>query len=43
MTLNPVFRDYIDNVLPDLGETNPLTLTWQEFMEMVDVPFVDNE
>ena len=43
MTLNPVFRDYIDNVLPDLGETNPLTLTWQEFMEMVEVPFVDNE
>ncbi len=43
MTLNPVFRDYIDNVLPDLGETNPLTLTWQEFMEMVKVPFEDNE
>ncbi len=43
MTLNPVFRDYIDNVLPDLGETNPLTLTWQEFMEMVKVPFTDNE
>ncbi len=43
MTLNPVFRDYIDNVLPDLGETNPLTITWHEFLEMVDVPFVDNE
>ena len=43
MTLNPVFRDYIDNVLPDLGETNPLTLTWQEFMDMVKVPFQDNE
>ncbi len=43
MTLNPVFRDYIDNVLPDLGETNPLTLTWQEFMEMVNVPFMDSE
>ena len=43
MTLNPVFRDYIDNVLPDLGETNPMTLTWLEFMEMVSVPFGDGE
>ena len=43
MTLNPVFRDYIDNVLPDLGETNPLTITWQEFLEMVDVPFSGEE
>ncbi len=43
MTLNPVFREYISNVLPDLGETNPLTITWQEYLEMVNVPFVDNE
>ncbi|WP_026492744.1 HelD family protein [Butyrivibrio sp. XPD2002] len=43
MTLNPVFREYIDNVLPDMGETNPLTLTWGEFLEMVNVPFTDNE
>lgn len=43
MTLNPVFRDYIDNVLPDLGESNPLTITWQEFLQMTDVPFTDNE
>lgn len=43
MTLNPVFRDYIDNVLPDLGETNPLTLTWLEFLEMVNVPFDGGE
>ena len=43
MTLNPVFRDYIDNVLPDLGETNPLTLTWREFMEMAKVPVQDLE
>lgn len=43
MTLNPVFRDYIDNVLPDLGETNPLTITWQEFLQMTDLPFEDNE
>lgn len=39
ITLNPVFREYIDNVLPDLGETNPLTITWQEFADMVNVPF----
>lgn len=39
MTLNPVFRDYIDNVLPDMGETNPVTLTWREFLNMVNVPF----
>lgn len=43
MTLNPVFRDYIDNVLPDLGETNPLTLTWREFMEMAKAPVQDLE
>ncbi|SFD05466.1 HelD family protein [Butyrivibrio sp. YAB3001] len=43
MTLNPVFRDYIDNVLPDMGETNPLTLTWPEFLEMVHAPFIDSE
>jgi DNA helicase-2/ATP-dependent DNA helicase PcrA len=43
MTLNPVFRSYIDNVLPDLGETNPLTITWHEFLDMVNVPFIDNE
>ena len=38
MTLNPVFREYIDNVLPDLGETNPTTLTWQEFLAANKVP-----
>lgn len=43
MTLNPVFRDYIDNVLPDLGESNPLTITWHEFLDMVSVPFIDND
>ncbi len=43
MTLNPVFREYIDNVLPDLGESNPVTVTWQEFLEMVHVPFVDGD
>ncbi len=43
LTLNPVFREYIDNVLPDLGETNPVTLTWQEFLEMVRVPIIEND
>ncbi len=38
LTLNPVFRDYIDSVLPDLGETNPLTITWHEFLDMLNVP-----
>lgn len=31
ITPNPVFRRYIDNVLPELGERNPETLTWDEF------------
>ncbi len=43
MTLNPVFREYIDNVLPDLGETNPLTITWQEFLDMVHIRENDEE
>ena len=38
MTLNPVFRDYIDEVLPDMGETNPMTVTWREFLKMLRVP-----
>ena len=28
---NPVFRNYIAGVLPDLGERNPESLTWDEF------------
>lgn len=31
ITPNPVFRRYIDNVLPDMGEKNPETITWDEF------------
>lgn len=31
ITPNPVFRDYIAGVLPDLGERNPESLTWDEF------------
>lgn len=38
LTLNPVFRRYIDHVLPDLGEENPHTITWQDFIETVGVP-----
>lgn len=33
ITPNPVFRNYIDNVLPDMGERNPSILTWSEFAE----------
>lgn len=33
ITPNPVFRNYIDNVLPDMGERNPNILTWSEFAE----------
>ncbi len=29
---NPVFSHYITNVLPDLGEKNPPTFTWEEFV-----------
>ncbi len=31
ITPNPVFRSYIEEVLPDLGEANPRILTWDEF------------
>lgn len=41
ITLNPVFTQYIDNVLPDLGERNPNTLTWTEFLQMVHDPIPD--
>lgn len=33
ITPNPVFRSYIDNVLPDMGEKNPETITLSEFMK----------
>ena len=38
MTINPVFRHYIDQVLPDLGEENPHTITWVDLLRMTDVP-----
>lgn len=31
ITPNPVFRSYIDRVLPELGESNPHLVTWDEF------------
>ncbi len=36
MTLNPLFRRYIDAVLPDLGEQNPNILTFREFLDSLD-------
>ena len=35
ITPNPIFRTYIENVLPDMGERNPETLTWAEFASRV--------
>ena len=32
ITPNAIFGHYIDNVLPDMGETNPHILTWDELM-----------
>lgn len=29
---NPVFSTYIQNVLPEMGETNPVTCTWDDLM-----------
>ncbi len=31
ITPNPVFGHYIENVLPELGERNPETMTWDDF------------
>ena len=38
ITVNPVFRQYIDDVLPDMGEHNPVTLTFTEFLDAAGVP-----
>lgn len=35
ITPNPVFESYIANVLPDMGETNPQTVTWASFAEQM--------
>ena len=33
LTPNPVFRSYINEVLPEMGETNPQSLTWDDLMK----------
>lgn len=33
ITPNPVFRSYIDSVLPNMGESNPQIFTWNALME----------
>lgn len=38
VTPNPVFRTYIDNVLPDMGERNPRITTWAEFERQLTPP-----
>ena len=38
LTINPVFRQYIDQVLPDLGEENPRTITWRDFLHIANAP-----
>lgn len=35
ITPNAVFERYISGVLPELGESNPITLTWSSFAESV--------
>lgn len=35
ITPNPVFQRYVNQVLPDLGESNPVCLTWNEFLRDV--------
>ena len=38
LTIHPVFRQYIDQVLPDLGEENPRTITWRDFVHIANAP-----
>ncbi len=37
ITLNPVFQQYIDHVLPEMGEANPTTMTWSDFLDDLGV------
>lgn len=37
ITLNPVFQQYIDHVLPEMGEANPVTMTWSDFLDDLGV------
>ena len=38
ITPNSVFKHYVAGVLPDLGERNPETLTWADFLERLMPP-----
>ena len=33
LTPNPVFGSYIDEVLPNMGESNPRLFTWRDFLD----------
>ena len=33
ITPNPVFQSYIENVLPEMGESNPISITYTSLME----------
>ena len=37
ITPNDVFARYIADVLPDMGERNPVTLTWNALMELMGI------
>ena len=37
ITLNPVFQQYIDHVLPEMGEMNPVTMTWSDFLYSLSI------
>ncbi len=38
ITPNPLFRSYISDVLPDLGERNPVSFTWDEIARLLLPP-----
>ncbi|MFC6171830.1 HelD family protein [Loigolactobacillus jiayinensis] len=38
LTPNPLFQHYISTVLPDLGESNPINLTWVQFVDQLALP-----
>ncbi|MGI6034161.1 MAG: UvrD-helicase domain-containing protein, partial [Coriobacteriales bacterium] len=37
ITPNPVFKRYISDVLPEMGETNPTSTTWDELMDELGI------
>ncbi len=38
VTPNPVFAHYIDSVLPEMGERNPQSITWVQFLKQLMPP-----